>query len=64
MCDFIQAKMGRNSSFAWHSIMAAQARVRKGLGGRLAMERAFGLGMTDGFRHPQHIRWSRLLLWN
>ena len=31
MCDFIQAKMGRNSSFAWHSIMAAQAIVRKGV---------------------------------
>ena len=29
-CDFIQAKMGRNSSFAWRSIMAAQAIVRDG----------------------------------
>lgn len=31
MCDFLEADMGRQPSYAWRSLMAAQALVRRGM---------------------------------
>ena len=30
MCEFVNASLGKNPSFAWKSIMVAQALVKKG----------------------------------
>jgi hypothetical protein len=59
--SILEAKLGKNPSYAWRSILGHAIFLREGSSARLAMGKPQESGVTDGFRSQQPILSNQFL---